>query len=72
MYPICDTLSANSRAQAVELLKGHLTSASEGRHALSLHDQIAIWANEGGAGGEVVRSADVAVKTGSAGVRRTA
>jgi len=72
MYPICDTLSADSRAQAVALLKEHLTAASEGRYALLLHDQIAIWVNEGGAGGEVVRSIDVAVKMPDVGVRRTA
>jgi len=39
---------------------------------LLLHDQIAIWVNEGGAGGEVVRSIDVAVKMPDVGVRRTA
>ena len=37
---------------------GGFVLTDDGRHAPALQDQIAAWVNEGGAGGEVVRTAD--------------
>ena len=57
MFPTRNTLSESIRTQSIEILNKHLAAVAAGRHSEpTLHDEIANWANEGGAGGEVNRS----------------
>lgn len=69
-----NVLYENVRTGPLELPDEYLAAAGEGRYAPALQDQIAIWVNEGGAGGEVVRSSDmpVAAAVDVICVRRTA
>jgi hypothetical protein len=74
MRPAHHTPSENARTRSVALPDMYWDSIIEDRHDPMPDDQIAVWVNEGGAGGEVVRPSDmsVAATTGVIRGRRTA
>jgi len=66
MRPAHNTPFENARARPIAVPDMYWDTIIEDRHAPMPDDQIAVWVNEGGAGGEVVRQPDksVAAETG--------